>query len=272
MASREPDRNARLDEPLKRWEKDHLKGEVQVVIKQRQTSGPIPLNEFSNTRLTVLHAVEELEAALFFPLRTRLGSMALEVRQLGMPPLEGCDEYAARAGRVSKECVDRFKGAIAALISSKDGLWDEGERRLTQDEIEGFSTKFQCLADNLLAENVSAFKSIAWSATPQPTRVVSGGTESNTPGLTGETKHRQASGQLEEGATVAAQRKALLQAYNAECAKHGIRVTDRMIAAAARPTWHDRTPVQRWKRNDPRCTPGDDSAIRAVLKKKPHLT
>jgi hypothetical protein len=77
--------------------------------------------------------------------------------------------------------------------------------------------------------------------------------------------------QSNESARVAAERKALLQAYVSECAEHRIRVTDRMIAEAARPTWHDRTPVQRWKRNDRRCTPGDDSAIRAVLKKKPHL-
>lgn len=259
MASREPDRNARLEEPLKRWERDHLKGEVQVVIKQRQTSGPIPLNEFSNTRLTILHAVEELEAALFFPLRTRLGSMAVEVRQLGMPPLEACDEYAARAGRTAKECVDQFKGAIAALLSSKEGLWDECERRFSQDEIEGFNKRFGSVVDGLVAETGSAFKSIAW-ATPQPVPAVSGDTHSNTAGTKSEPPEQ------------ASERAALLHAYKGECAAHGIRVTDQMIAAAARPTWHDRTPVQRWKRNDRRCTPGDDSAIRTVLRKKPHLS
>jgi len=70
---------------------------------------------------------------------------------------------------------------------------------------------------------------------------------------------------------VAAERSALLNAYRADCAKRGIRITDEMIAEAARSSWHDRTPVQRWKRNDPRSKPGDDVAIRRLLQKKPHL-
>lgn len=71
--------------------------------------------------------------------------------------------------------------------------------------------------------------------------------------------------------SVAQQGAALLNAYKSEGAGIGIRITDKMIAEAACETWHDRTPVQRWKRNDPRCTPGDDYRIRAVLKAKPHL-
>jgi hypothetical protein len=71
---------------------------------------------------------------------------------------------------------------------------------------------------------------------------------------------------------VAAERKALLQAYKDECRKGNIRVTDEMIAEAASRSWHERTPVQRWKRNDRRSTPADDAQIRAVLKNKPHLT
>ena len=70
---------------------------------------------------------------------------------------------------------------------------------------------------------------------------------------------------------VAAKRTAELDAYKTECAAADIRVTDKMIAEAASDKWHERTPVQRWKRNDPRCTPGDDMRIRAVLKRKPHL-
>ncbi len=73
------------------------------------------------------------------------------------------------------------------------------------------------------------------------------------------------------GDLVARERKALITAYKAEGTKRGIRITDRMIAEAASPTWHERTPVQRWKRNDPRCTPVDDRKIRSVLRKKPHL-
>ena len=70
---------------------------------------------------------------------------------------------------------------------------------------------------------------------------------------------------------VAVKHKALLQAYKAEGLARGIRITDEMVAKAASPTWHDRTPVQRWKSNDARCTPGDDRKIRAVLRDKPHL-
>lgn len=72
-------------------------------------------------------------------------------------------------------------------------------------------------------------------------------------------------------ADVAAERKALLAAYKAEGAKLGILITDLMIAQAASQSWHDRTPVQRWKQSDTRCTQADDARIRKVLKDKPHL-
>lgn len=70
---------------------------------------------------------------------------------------------------------------------------------------------------------------------------------------------------------IAAERKALLKAYKDECKENGIRVTNKMIAEAARRTWHERTPVQWWLRNDARSTPGDDAAIRRVLQQRPHL-
>jgi hypothetical protein len=69
---------------------------------------------------------------------------------------------------------------------------------------------------------------------------------------------------------VAAERKALLEAYKSEGLRHGVRITDKMIAEAACRSWHERTPVQRWKRNDSRSTTADDAKIRAVLKKKSH--
>ena len=72
--------------------------------------------------------------------------------------------------------------------------------------------------------------------------------------------------------TVAAERTALLHAYKEAGKKQGVRITDKMIAQAASPGhWTERTPVQRWKRNDDRCTPGYDVSIRAVLRNKPHL-
>lgn len=70
---------------------------------------------------------------------------------------------------------------------------------------------------------------------------------------------------------IAAERKGLLEAYQSEGVQRGVRITDKMIAEAASKTWHDRTPVQRWKRNDPKCTKAEDAKIRAVLKNKPHL-
>jgi hypothetical protein len=72
--------------------------------------------------------------------------------------------------------------------------------------------------------------------------------------------------------SIATERNVLLMNYKREGKKSGIRITDLMVARAASPKWNERTPVQRWKRNDPRCTAGDDAKIRSVLKRKPHLT
>jgi hypothetical protein len=72
------------------------------------------------------------------------------------------------------------------------------------------------------------------------------------------------------GDPVGAERQAALQAYKDECRQHGIKVTDLMVAKAAA-GWNDRTPVARWKANDDRCTSDDDTNIRGVLKRKPHL-
>lgn len=72
-------------------------------------------------------------------------------------------------------------------------------------------------------------------------------------------------------ATDAIERKALIAAYKSEGAKRGILITDLMIARAASQSWHDRTPVQRWKQGDKRCTEADDARIRKVLREKPHL-
>ena len=75
----------------------------------------------------------------------------------------------------------------------------------------------------------------------------------------------------DNGPDLRAERASLLQAYKSEGSQRGVRITDKMIAEAASKTWHERTPVQRWKRNDKRCTSGDDLKIRAVLNRKPHL-
>jgi len=74
--------------------------------------------------------------------------------------------------------------------------------------------------------------------------------------------------------TVAAERTELLNAYKRQGAELGIKITDKMIAKAASPTWNERTQIGWWKRDDSRysrCTHAADIKIRAVLKNKPHL-
>jgi hypothetical protein len=73
------------------------------------------------------------------------------------------------------------------------------------------------------------------------------------------------------GDPIANERTTLLDSYKREGKERGVRITDAMVARAASTRWNERTPVQRWKRNDPRCTSGDDAKIRSVLKRKPHL-
>lgn len=68
------------------------------------------------------------------------------------------------------------------------------------------------------------------------------------------------------------ERTRLLDAYKRQCIEAGVKVTDAMIAKAACPSWNHRTPVTRWKGNDPRCSSTHDSMIRAVFKSKPHLS
>jgi len=68
------------------------------------------------------------------------------------------------------------------------------------------------------------------------------------------------------------ERRASLNSYKRLVREtNGKSVTDKMIAEAANPNWHDRTPVVRWKANDPRSTWADDQKIRRVLEEKPHL-
>lgn len=70
---------------------------------------------------------------------------------------------------------------------------------------------------------------------------------------------------------IKAQRKRLRDEYKAECKKHGIKVTDEMIAHAANSSWNTRDPVQKWLA----CHPNYEQTghrIREVFRKKPHLS
>jgi hypothetical protein len=69
---------------------------------------------------------------------------------------------------------------------------------------------------------------------------------------------------------VAAERIALLENFKATAREQGIKVTDLMVAKAAKPgKWNTRTMVTWWKRNDRKCEPPHDKLIRAVLTKNP---
>jgi hypothetical protein len=77
------------------------------------------------------------------------------------------------------------------------------------------------------------------------------------------------SGKRRDYDPVAAERANILNAFKVKARGQGIKVTDKMIAGAAKNTWNDRTMVTWWKRNDPRCKPPHDRLIRAVLGRDP---
>jgi hypothetical protein len=65
---------------------------------------------------------------------------------------------------------------------------------------------------------------------------------------------------------IAAERAELLAAFKSKARAQGMKVTDAMVAKAAK-----KTMVTWWKRNDPHCKPVHDRLIRAVLAKDPAL-
>jgi len=69
---------------------------------------------------------------------------------------------------------------------------------------------------------------------------------------------------------IAEERSALLSAFKAKGRTLGIKITDEMIAKAAKPgKWNTRTMVTWWKRDDAHCKPPHDRLIRSVLAKDP---
>jgi hypothetical protein len=68
---------------------------------------------------------------------------------------------------------------------------------------------------------------------------------------------------------IAADRRAELAQFKLRGRSAGIRITDEMVAHAAKLRWNDRTMVTWWKRCDPRCKLPHDKMIRSVLKKDP---
>ena len=69
--------------------------------------------------------------------------------------------------------------------------------------------------------------------------------------------------------TIAAERQMLLNTFKRRGKACGIKITDEMVATAAKSSWNTRTMVTWWKRNDKRCKPIHDRLIRTVLAKHP---
>jgi len=75
-----------------------------------------------------------------------------------------------------------------------------------------------------------------------------------------------------------AERKKLRDDYQSECKRHGVNVTDEMIAKAANPTtannkgWSSRSNIQKWLACHPKYEGKPDQRIRNVFLKKPHLS
>jgi hypothetical protein len=69
------------------------------------------------------------------------------------------------------------------------------------------------------------------------------------------------------------ERKMFLRQYKAECKVHGVKMTNPIIGNTAKPTWNNRTPVEKWSHGkDPRYnTPDVNRRILSVLKNKPHI-
>lgn len=68
---------------------------------------------------------------------------------------------------------------------------------------------------------------------------------------------------------VAEERKSALNRFKRRGMENGIKVTDEMVARAAKESWNTRTMVTWWKRNDRKSQPAHDRLIRAVLSKDP---
>jgi hypothetical protein len=153
--------------------------------------------------------------------------------------------------RVRKEVEDYFQPLIADVYSRKcdtpsnDGFEFFREHATTAIQISKEWIRHQ-KALAALAKSISANEQPRAYKTPSP---------------------KEDAG---SGNTIAEDRKSLLTAYKADGRQKGIRITDEMLAKAAKPGhWNDRTMVTWWKRDDPRCKPPHDRKIRAVLTRDP---
>ncbi len=143
--------------------------------------------------------------------------------------------------------------------------------RLIRSLIEAHDEKNQHLYD--LVHQAEEFPHTSGETTPKsaglPTLPITTSIPSAAVG--GKDVDTSCSDSLREDSLAVGDRKMLLIAYKQEAKSHGIKINDEMIAKAANPGWNDRTPVKRWKADDPRCTDADDAKIRRVLREKPHL-
>jgi hypothetical protein len=266
MPKKEPDTATRLEQRLKDWEKDHLEGRKQVLIRYKPRNSSmlnkavaaeedIRLDEFSDTRITFHGAVTELDLVLRAFLHSALNDLAVELGRLGMPPKAASDEYESQSWRTWKEYVHRFSQCVADLRSALKDRWDEYEHPFSGDEIDAFTKNFKFLANQLRKDNVSKFKLAAWT-TPQPAK-------GDNPKLSKVEKVLS---------TEAATRRRMVNAYIDEVlAKTGKRIT--RTAIWKRAGYQRRTEFERWERNDAKRSnkAANERFTRLLLVDKPHL-
>jgi hypothetical protein len=151
----------RLEDALESWRRDYIHGRVQVLTRHGRSRSPFL--EFTSLRLQAFSAVEHLERWLGHHFRRSLEHLAAEVCRSRMPPLEACTEYVARAARVSKDYTDLFKEMFAEFNASRAD-WDENERPLSQDEIQGYANKFESEVVAVRDDSISDFRVKTWDA------------------------------------------------------------------------------------------------------------
>jgi hypothetical protein len=151
----------RLEDALESWRRDYVHGRLQVLMRRGRSRSPFA--ESTSLRLQAFSAAEDLERWLGHHFRRSLEHLAAEVCRSHMPPSEACPEYVARAARVSKDYTDRFKEMFAEFNASRAD-WDENERPLSQDEIQGYANKFESEVVAVRDDSISDFKVKTWDA------------------------------------------------------------------------------------------------------------
>jgi hypothetical protein len=167
-----------------------------------------------------------------------------------------------------RECLDEeIEGATNSLELSAL------ERQLLEKEF--FFPPAEELPEPLpqpISESARAFKQVVyekklefWRGTP----ISANRSAESPPSPPTISPEVEVSGKSSQQDPIAAERTNLLNSFKRKGRSSGLRITDEMVAKAAKDTWNERTMVTWWKRNDKRCKPPHDRLIRAVLSRDP---